>query len=522
MVIILTLLICGVVIALVARRFEVPDPVALVIGGFLIGFLPGLPTINLPPDILLAAVLPPILFQAALFTSWREFRANLRPIFLLAIGLTLVTTIAVAVVAKLLLPGMPWAVCFVLGAIVSPPDAVAATAVMQRLRLPKRIVAILEGESLVNDAAGLVFYRFAVAAVLTGSFSLFDAGMHFVVDAIGGILFGLAMGWLFNLVHKHLADSQMELTLSLVLPFATYLLAETIHVSSVLAVVAAGLLRGWYAPELFGPQSRIQAYAMWNHIGFLLNSLIFIFIGLTLNDALDRLSAYPSLELAGLAIAVSLTAILVRFLWVFPASYISRWWSLSLSRPDPSPPWQHLTIISWSGMRGIVSLVAAVALPVTIQSGEPFPYREMVIFLSFAVILATLVLQGLTLAPLIRRLGVGADCAVEQEELLARLKTTHAGLVEVERLAGDSSYLGDDLSAARTSFQRRLRELQDADNIFGPNLHRHQGPGYRELRLAALGASRKRLIKLRRDGQIGDEVMHRIERELDLDEMRLG
>lgn len=207
---------------------------------------------------------------------------------------------------------------------------------------------------------------------------------------------------------------------------------------------------------------------------------------------------------------------------MFPASHLPRWLSPSLRQRDPSLPWQHLTIVSWSGMRGIVSLVAAVALPLTIQSGEPFPYREMVIFLSFAVILATLVVQGLTLAPLIRRLGVGADCAVEEEELLARLKTTHAGLMEVERLAQTTNYLDDDVNSARSSFQRRLRELHEADNILGPNLERHSGPGYRELRLTALGASRKRLIKLRRDGQIGDEVIHRIERELDLDEMRLG
>jgi Na+/H+ antiporter len=357
--------------------------------------------------------------------------------------------------------------------------------------------------------------------VLTGGFSLVDAGVRFAVVSIGGVLLGLAIGWVFSVVHKHLKDPQMELTLSLLLPYAAYMLSESIHVSSVLAVVAAGLLRGWYAPELFSPQTRIQSRTMWNHVVFLMNSLIFIFIGLSLNDVLDQLAAVRALELTKYAVMVSLAAIVVRFLWVFPANYVPRWFSASLRRRDPALPWQQLTIVSWTGMRGIVSLIAAIALPTVTNDGEPFPYRDMVIFLSFAAILATLVLQGLTLAPLIKRLGVGADCAVEQEEHMARLKTAHAGLMEVERLAEDPRYRAEDVAAARTSFNRQLAELRDADDIFGPNLARPSGPRYRDLRLAALVASRKRLIKLQREGQIGGEVMRNIERELDLEEVRL-
>lgn len=522
MTLILGLLVCGVLISLVARRFNMPYPVALVIGGFGLGLIPGLPSFDTHPELLLATMLPPILYQAALFTSWREFSANLRPILLLAIGLTLVTTVAVAATAKWLIPAMPWAVAFVLGAIVSPPDAVAATSIMQRLRLPRRIVAILEGESLVNDAAGLVFYKFAVAAVLTGSFSLFEASTQFTTVSIGGIALGLAIGWLFSEVHKRLSDPNMELTLSLVLPYLAYVIAETMHVSSVLAVVSAGLLRGWYAPELFSPRTRIQSHTMWNHIVFLMNSLIFIFIGLTLSDVLDKLAAFSLVDLALYGLAVSLAAIVVRFAWVYVASYASRWVCRSIRVDDPTPPPAQLTIISWAGMRGIVSLVAAIALPTATQAGEAFPYRDMVIFLSFAVILATLVVQGLTLAPLIRWLGVGEDCAAENEEHLARIKTTHAGLAEIERLSTVGQFAGTDVEAALTSFRRRLKELAEADNILGPNLHRAPGPAYRDLRLRALAASRKRLIKLRRDRQIGDEVMHRIERELDLDELRLG
>lgn len=522
MTLILGLLVCGVLISMAARRFNVPSPVALVVGGFGLGLIPGLPSFNAHPELLLATMLPPILYQAALFTSWREFSANLRPILLLAIGLTLVTTIAVAATAKWLIPAMPWAVAFVLGAIVSPPDAVAATSIMQRLRLPRRIVAILEGESLVNDAAGLVFYKFAVAAVLTGAFSLFDAGTQFAIVSVGGIALGLAIGWLFSVLHKRLADPNMELTLSLVLPYLAYVLAETLHISSVLAVVSAGLLRGWYAPELFSPQTRIQSHTMWNHIVFLMNSLIFIFIGLSLSDVLDQLAAYGLRDLALYGLTVSLVAIVVRFLWVFVASYSSRLVYRSIRIDDPTPPPAHLIIVSWAGMRGIVSLIAAIALPVAMPSGDPFPYRDMVIFLSFAVILATLVVQGLSLAPLIRWLGVGEDCAPQNEEQLARLKTTHAALMEVERLSADGGFGTADVEAARVSFRRRLKELAEADNIFGPNLHRPPGPSYRDLRLQALAASRRRLIKLRRERQIGDEVMHRIQRELDLDELRLS
>lgn len=508
------LLACAVALGWLARRLDVPYPIALVLGGAALGLLPFGPRVKIDPGLVLVIILPPVLYVAALQTSWRDFKRNLRPITFLAVPLVVVTTASVAGVAKLLVPDMPWPVAFALGAIVSPPDAVAATAVLQRIRLPGRIVTILEGESLVNDATGLVLYRFAVAAALTGTFSLPAATGQFFLVAIGGIAVGLALGRLFVALHVRMEDTLIEILLSLLLPYVTYLAAEAIHVSGVLAVVSAGLLRARFVPKVFSAESRIQVQSVWNTVVFLMNCLAFILIGLELYEIVASIRSVPKEQLAWLSLAVGLTAVATRFLWVFPAANLPRLLSLALRRSPP--PWQTLTIVSWCGMRGIVSLAAALALPLTMPDGAPFPYRDLVIFLSFSVILFTLVVQGLTLAPLIRILDQGTDWSPLEEEHLARAALARAALAAVEHLEQEEGVSPEICDPVRAEYEIRLKHADPrqlaftvADNI-----------GLR-LRLAAIRAQRRELIRLWRDETIGAETLQKLQRELDLEEARL-
>ncbi|MGH8649393.1 MAG: Na+/H+ antiporter, partial [Burkholderiales bacterium] len=367
--VVLFLLLLSVALGWVARRLNFPYPIALVIGGAALGFLPELPQFPFDPQFILVLVLPPILYQAALLTSWRDFRANIRPIGLLAVGLVIATTLAVGAALKFVVPDIPWAAAFVLGAIVSPPDAVAATAILTRLNVPRRVVTILEGESLVNDASGLVLYKFAVAAVMTGAFSLREASFEFVGVAIGGIIIGILMGRIFISVHRFLGDVFIEVLMTLAVPYITYILAESLHVSGVLAVVAAGLVRGRYAPEIVSAEMRIIARSVWNLLVFLLTSLVFILIGLQLSGILGRLTGYSSGDLMLYATLVSVVAIAVRFAWIYPATYLPRMVSARLRERDPAPTEQELFIMSWCGMRGIVSLAAALALPFALEGG---------------------------------------------------------------------------------------------------------------------------------------------------------
>src|SRR5664279_1321676 len=398
------LLLAVSVLALVARKVTIPSPILFVVGGLLLGLIPELPKVRLNPELVFLFVLPPLLYPAALFTSWRDFRANLRPIALLAIGLILFTTVAVAYLAHYFM-GLPLAAGFVLGAIVSPPDAIAARAIADRLKVPRRIVTILEGESLVNDATALVAYRFAVVAVVTGSFSLAHASGQFFVVGIGGNLVGWVVGWLAEQFHKRVDDAPIEITVSLLTPFVAYLSAERLGVSGVLAVVTTGLYLGRRMPELISFRTRLQAGPVWELVEFLLNGFVFILIGLQLPEVLRALSDHTNYSFGRLvwyALVISLAVILIRILWVFPASYLPRLLFQRIRDNDPYPSWRHVTIVAWTGMRGVVSLAAALALPLTMQSGEPFPDRDLILFLTFIVIMATLVVQGLSLPALIR------------------------------------------------------------------------------------------------------------------------
>lgn len=513
---VVALMILAVGLGWLARRIGTPYPIALTIGGLALTFVPGLPTPRLDPEQILILVLPPILYHAALFTSWRDFRQNLRAITMLAVGLVVFTTIVLAWVAKLLLPDLPWVCCFIIGALLSPPDAVAATAVLSKLRMPRRVVAILEGESLLNDAAGLVVYKFAVAAALTGLFSLPSATAQFAGLAAGGLILGAVVGRLAVALQSKLRDPVIEVAFTLTMPYLVYIGAEQVHVSGVLAVVTFGAVRAWYAPELFSPETRILAYGVWNVAVFLINSLVFILIGLQL-AAVSGFGGIP-LELLGAGLALAAAATAARFVWVFPAAWLPRKLIPSLGARDPMPSWRILTVIAWCGMRGIVSLAAALAVPYVLSDGTAFPGRDEIVAVSFVAIVATLLFQGLTLGPLIRALGIGEDSDAHEEEHLARLKTAHAALSEVERLAGsDSRFTEEAVMAVRAEYVGLLGQERTAELASG-----EAADPVRRLKLAAIAAARRRLIKLRRDDQIGDETLLLIQRELDYEEARLG
>src|SRR5437879_793996 len=353
--VLLFLLLCALALGWASRRFGLPYPIALVVGGGLLGFIPRLPQLDFDPQFLLVLVLPPILYQAALLTSWRDFKANLRTIPLLAIGLVLATTLVVGAALKALIPEIPWAAAFVFGAIVSPPDAVAATAILSRLNMPRRIVTVLEGESLVNDASGLVLYKLAVAAVLSGTFSLADASIEFVLISAGGIAIGMLLGGLFVLLHRYLGDPFIEVLLSLSVPYMVYVLAESVGASGVLSVVAAGLLRGRYSPAMVSAEMRILARSVWNILVFMLNSLIFILIGLQLSGIVARLQGYTGRDLAAYALAISMIAILVRFAWVYFAEYLPAWLGRLFDRRVAPPLPGEAFIAGWCGMRHRIS-----------------------------------------------------------------------------------------------------------------------------------------------------------------------
>jgi Na+/H+ antiporter len=516
--VLLLALMTGLVV--ISQKLEIPYPVLLVLGGLAISFIPRLPALRLEPEFVFFFCLPPLIFPAALFTSWRDFRRHLRPILLLAIGLVLFTTAAVAAVAHAIVPGIPWAAAFALGAIVSPPDAIAATAVIRRLSVPRRIESVIQGESLVNDATALVALRFAVAAVATGSFSLGYAAGQFVLIALGGIAVGFVVAYVVRWAQKRLDDPPVQIAISLLTPFIAYLGAERLQLSGVLATVTAGIYLGWYGPLIVKARYRLQAQAFWEMVVFLINGLIFMTIGLQLPEILRQLGTESWSHLVGIGAAVSATVILVRIAWVFPAAWLPRLFSPRLRRRDPLPPWQQLALLAWSGMRGVISLAAAFALPFTLNNGLPFPARAYILYLTFCVILATLVLQGLTLPLLIRKLGVVDDGINDEEERNARFQANRAALDLIERLASECEVPRDVAQRLEAEYRDRLAELHRCASA-ADGSGEIVTPHYRRLQYEALQVERQTIIRLRNELVISDEALRRIQRDLDLAEARL-
>jgi monovalent cation/hydrogen antiporter len=524
--IVLLLLVLVCALTVLARRVSVPYPILMTIGGLLLslvlGLVPGAPQVSLAPEIVFLLFLPPILFSAAFFTSPHELKANARPIGLLAVGLVLVTTLAVAFVVHSLVPSIGWAAAFALGAIVSPPDAVSATAIAQRLGLPRRVVTILEGESLVNDATALVALRLAIAAAVFGTFSLPSATFGFVGVSIGGVACGLMVGWAVVQVVRRLNDPPVAVLVSLLAPFAAWIPAELLQVSGVLSVVTAGIVLGRAAPRVMSSDTRVLGSGAWQMVIFVLNGLVFILIGLQLPAILEELRAtWTPAQLAILAVAVSLTVILMRMIWVFPATYLPRMLIPGLRERDPSPPPAIVVIIGWAGMRGVVSLAAALALPLTIESGDPFPARDLLQFLTFAVILATLVGQGLTLPWLIRRLGVGDDGSEQHDQIHAREAANSAALERLDELTEEWPGHMELIDQLRARYQHAAEHLEhehsDDEGEIPPDQEMIE---HAAIRQAVIDAQRVAIIDLRDRRVIGDPALRAVERDLDLEELR--
>ena len=508
-------------LSVVARAVSVPYPIFLVVGGLGLGFVPGVPRIELEPDLVLVLFLPPLLYSAAFFSNLRDLRANLRSISLLAVGLVLVTTVGVAVVAHAVIDGLPWAAAFALGAVVSPTDPVAATAVARRLEAPRRVVTIVEGESLVNDATALVLSRVAVAAAVGGSFSMLDAGFRFFAGAAGGIAIGLLVGWVVARIRRPLDDPPIEITISLFTGYAAYVPAEELGASGVLAAVTAGIYLGWQAPKIASATMRLQGFAVWEILVYLLNSTLFILIGLQLPGIVEDRDAAELMRLIGYAALVSAVVVLLRLLWMYTVPYLVRAIDRRPSQRERRASWRERLVVGWSGMRGAVSLAAALAIPLETDAGQPFPARDVIIACAFGVILTTLVFQGLTLPWLIRRLGLCDDDSEEREELRARLDTAQAALERLDELASEEWTRDETLERMRGLYRYRLRR-------FGARAGEHEDDGIEDRSLAyqrslheVLDAQRGALLRLRDEGTISSDVMRRIERELDLEESRL-
>ena len=509
------------VLVLIARRLSLPYPVLLVLGGLAVSFIPGLPEVRLDPNLVFYFFLPPLLYPAALFTSWRDFRRNLRPILFLAIGLVLFTMVIVAWLAHALIPVLPWAAAFALGAIVSPPDAVAATSVIRRLPIPHRIEVILEGESLVNDATALVALQFAVAALLTGNISLPNAAGRFVWAAFGGILFGLLIASIVRWLQRHLDDPPVQITISLLTPFVAYLPAERLHASGVLATVTAGIYLGWHSPLMISARTRLQAFAFWEIVAFLLNGFVFITIGLQLPGIMRGLRGESIGSLVRDGLAVTGAVVLVRIVWVFTATYLPRFLSRRFRAHDPYPGWRNVALMAWAGMRGVVSLAAGFALPFVLPNQSAFPGRNYILFLTFCVILVTLVGQGLTMPLIIRLLGIEGDRSTDEEEREARLKANEAAIQLLKEVSENGDFSSDVVSRLRAEYDDRLEQLRECAESPDDCSGQIASPQYQRLQQEALQAERQTIIRLRNQHVINDTALRRIQRDLDLAEARL-
>lgn len=497
-----------------APTLRLPLPILLVLGGVVMGFIPGLPHVALPPELVLVAVLPPLLYSGAFFTSLRDLRSNKRPIALLALGLVATTMAAVATVAHEWI-GLSWPVAFTLGAIVSPTDALAATEIASRLGAPRRIVSIIEGESLVNDGTALVLYKAATGAALGSAFSLLDTTGRVVWNVIGGIAIGLAVGWLVRQLRRRLADPPVEVAIAVLSGYLAYLPAEAAGVSGVLAAVTIGIYMGWYTPELTTERTRLSGDAFWEILVFLVNALLFVLLGLQLRRIIDSLAGLSSPRISVYAALVCATVVLVRIVWVPIFTYLPRLLFRSVREHDPYPPWQWPALLSWVGIRGAVSLVAALALP------NDFPDRQLIVFLTFAVIVATLVLQGLTLPGLIRLLGVSDDGRAEHEEAKARIKAAEAALARLEELVAEDGVRPDTAERLRGAFTFRANRFRARFDEQDDGSIEEQSIAYQRVLRELLAAEQAALLALRNERLIDDNVAQRVQRDLDLEAARL-
>jgi len=523
--VLLLLLLFVVVFAVLAQKLKTPYPIVLVIAGLLLSLIPGIPSIRLNPDIVFLVVLPPLLYSAAWLTSWREFKFNLVSICMLAFGLVGFTVFGVATAAHWLSPGFDWEVGFVLGAVVATTDAIAATAIAKRIGLPKRIVDILEGESLLNDATGLLALQFATLMIVSGERPTIGKGfLELAYLTVVGLLLGLFVGVAVAWLERRVEDGPIEITISILVPYAVYLAAEAIHASGVLAVVACGLYLSQKSSEFFSARVRIQAWAVWDALTFILNGLVFMVIGLQLPHVLANLGDYKLRDLVLYGIAFSALLILLRLIWMYPGGYIAHVIRKHLLHQEVTrPSVRQIFVVGWTGMRGVVALAAAISLPETLADGRPFPERDLIIFLTFCVILVTLVAQGLTLPPLIRALGLAGAAGPDCEETQARRQMLEAALAHLAKLReNDPGALAAVYDDIEQHYRHRLVALKDEEDNEEDAAHRAHHERYRELSRDLLGIERTTALRLRGDGHINDEVLRQLEYELDLTETRMS
>jgi monovalent cation/hydrogen antiporter len=508
--------------ALLAKRINVAPAILLLLAGVALAFVPGVPSLELPPELVLLLVLPPLIYSASVAMSWREFKYSLRPIMLLAVGSVIFTAFMVAAATHYLI-GLPWNVGFLLGAIVAPPDVVAPLAIARKLALPRRILVILEGEGLANDATALILYRFAVVAISTGAFSLTKASGTFVGIIVCEVLFGVAIGWL-SLRARHWArDPQVEITLSLITPYIAYWLPEHFGGSGVIATVACGLYMSWNGPLLISAATRLQGIFFWDLVIYLIEGLLFLLTGFQMRSLYEKSKAFPLDDILSATALVAVIIIVARFAWVFPAIYLPRILSEKLRKRDPSPPWQWSFVIAFTGVRGAVSLAAALALPFWLPDGNGFPYRDLILFVTFGVIFVTLIGLGLGLPPVVRWLGVAQQGRAEhvaeiEAEIADRREALGAALKSLDAITDDRELSDEVVKLLRARHETRANQLPDSLN---PEADDVSAAGI-DLTRELIAKERKFIHILLRDGKITDETRRRIERDLDLEEASLA
>jgi CPA1 family monovalent cation:H+ antiporter len=510
------LLLAVALLAQLAGRVRVPYPVFLVLGGLAIAVIPGVPRIQLEPDVVFLVFLPPLLYAAALNSSPRDLRANAGRIALLAVALVVLTVVVVAAVARVLIGDLSWPMAFVLGAVLAPTDPVAATSVFRRTEVPERVAVIVEGEALVNDGIGLSLYRVAVGAATAGAFSVGSAALQTVLVATGGIVIGLAIGWGLRQLRRRIEEPEIEITLSLFTPYAAYIAAETAHASGVLAAVSVGLYSVWHMDDMLLPETRLKVRSFWMAIAFLLDSMLFVLVGLQLPVVLDTLSPRPLDRYVVAALGVAAAVIVVRMGFVLTLSAIRS----RLPRSHALPTGERL-VVGWSGMRGAVSLAAALAVPMSTDGGAPLAGREIVLLVTFVTILVTIVLQGLTLPMLVHAAGVRRGGEEDEDEQRARLEAAHAAMERLDQAATEGEAPDTTVERLRTTYsehaERAAAELDD-----GGVETEDSSEAYRELRALTLAAERDAVARLRREGKLSHDAARRLEHEIDLAESRLS
>lgn len=516
---IIILLLVVSLLSMLSERLRISYPIFLVISGLIIGFIPKVLDITLEPDLVFLIFLPPLLYAAAWNTSWKDFWAFRRTIGLLALGLVFFTSFTVALVSHLLIPDFSLALGFLLGGIISPPDAIATTSVVQKLKMPKRVVSILEGESLVNDASSLIVFRFALLAVITGQFVLFEAAVNFVEVAMVGIVIGMAIAFLIYAIHRFFpTTSSIDTAITLIAPYLMYITAEHFHASGVLAVVSGGLFLSSRSTEIFSYSTRLQAQGVWETLVFLLNGAVFILIGMQLPVILNSMDTGTITSAIFYGIVISLVTILVRIIWVFPGIYLPRMISKKIKTTEPYPGWKSVFIIAWSGMRGVVSLAAALSIPLTLSSGKEFPHRNLILFISFIVILFTLVLQGLSLPFLIRKLDIQVRNNEREQELEIQMNLVTAVLTYINTMYAQET----ETNNAFRMLKERYEHLLDAQQkqLVEKNIPDYL-PAYQKALLQLIDVRRKALEEVRKEKKYPDELIRNIEREIDHEEARL-